>query len=231
MDLHFFLFAELDEALGKGVHLRDQIIVYFFHIQEDGLGGQAVSPPEQILDAKVHGLRVVDRQLIQDLEHRIHLLGLVPVGSLLILSETEQLGQPHHERFHRDRLYDAHEGTSELFTALERRNKGENRSKEQLGLIRLVPQGIGQGSNGQFCPLHVSIRLKGINAQHHPITPKRHQILIIISDSIHKQSICLRVQSTVNKNLSPQPSDLLSLRLDQLLIAGGRLPIFLGDPV
>jgi len=123
LDLHFFLLAELDEALGEGIHPRDQIIVYLLHIQEDGLSGQTVGPSEQMLHAEIHGLRIVYRQLVQNLENRVHLLRLAPIGPLLILSETEQLRQPHHQRLHRDGLYDPHESPRELLAALERRNK------------------------------------------------------------------------------------------------------------
>jgi len=55
--------------------------------------------------------------------------------------------------------------------------------------------------------------------------------LVVISHRLHEQRIRLRVQFTVNQDLPPQASDFLSLGLDELLVAGGRLLALLRNPV
>lgn len=172
LNVHFLHSAEVDEQLSEGLNFGNEVVVDLLHVEEDSLGCSAFRASEEMLDTEVHSLSVVDGEFVQNAEDWVGFLALVLVATLFVLSQSEQLRQPHHEGLDWHCFSDAHECACELLAALESRDEGKDWRKQQLCLVRLVTQCVRKCGDCQFCPLDVVVLFIGKNAQNQPVSPK-----------------------------------------------------------
>ena len=134
--------ANLDEELGEVFKFGDEVVVYFFDIEEDVLDCFYLFGLVELFEGEVHALGVVDRYFLQNFVHVFFLvLGRI---ELLHVGQSEDLGQPDQEQLEGDEFDDVAEGVNNLVLPLEVVEELHYGSHYQLCFVGFVAEGVGK---------------------------------------------------------------------------------------